>query len=111
MSIIERITKQYEDQKRSVIEVEEWGDENGPFCIYYDPPTLKDAHWLSVKSDGNAHLALCQMIARKSLDEDGNRIFDDSDAQTFYAKSDDRVISRIGLQMKRHLNVAEQVKN
>ncbi|WP_027833827.1 hypothetical protein [Maritalea myrionectae] len=111
MSIIERITKQYEDQKRSVIEVEEWGEGDQPLCIFYDPPTLSDSHLFNKKSDGNSHLALCQMIVRKAMDEDGNLLFSEGDAQSLYTFADERVVSRIGLQMKQHHNVADQVKN
>lgn len=111
MSIIERIKEQYEGQKRSLIEVEEWGEKDKPLQIFYDPPTLSDSHLFSKKSDGNSHLALCQMIVRKALDENGNPLFGEGDVQALYANADERVVSRIGLQMKQHLDVNDQVKN
>ena len=111
MSVIDRIKQHYQSQTRSKLLVAEWGDENGPFEIYYDPPTLKDAHLLNTKSNGNYHLALCTMIVRKALDKNGDAIFQEGDAVTLYGNSDDRIVSRIGLEMKNHLSVEEQAKN
>lgn len=111
MSIIDLIKKQYDAQKGSMIEVEEWGEKDKPLQIYYDPPTLRDTHVFNEKAKGNAYLAICQMIVRKACDQDGNLLFSEADTQTLYTNADEKVVSRIGMQMKQHMSVADQAKN
>lgn len=111
MSLIDRVKEHHNAQINSCIEVPEWGDEDQPLKIFYDPPTLKETFAFNSKADNNYQLMLCHMIVRKARDEDGNSLFKESDAQALYTNADERVVARIGLQMKNHLSVADQVKN
>jgi len=111
MSLIDRAKKHYTDQLNSCIEVPEWGEKDKPLKVYYDPPTLNESFMLNAKSENNYQLMLCHLIARKAKDANGERLFEDTHAIELYRGVDERVVSYIGLAMKNHVSVKEQVKN
>lgn len=103
MSVIERAKAHFKSLTTKVIEVPEWGDENGPLLIYVEPFTLKDKAKLQAvsRSSGSDVDALVELIVLKALDSAGDKMFKIDDKHALRNSVDANIIERISSEIMR----------
>lgn len=103
MSVIDRAKAHFKSLQVKVVEVPEWGDENGPLMIYVEPFTLKDkAKLQSVsRTSGNETDALVELIVLKCLDKNGDKLFTIEDKPALRSGVDASVLERISAEIMR----------
>jgi hypothetical protein len=103
--------------------VPEWGepaviDEAGneslpakPLAIFYRMVTLDDLALVNEFDGDQWHKQAARIVALKSLDEDGKRLFKTIDAVTLRETAAPDVVNRIAVSMLGRLTVEEAAKN
>lgn len=108
MSVLDRAKKHFKDQPIIEIKVPEWTDENGDATIIYSKPfTMKERQTLQKFADGDDIELFIRVVIMKSLDADGNRMFDLTDKKDFENHVDPAVILRISHQMTKTPSIEE----
>lgn len=114
MNVINRATSHYAKQGKLIINVPEWGDDNGPLEIHVSPMTMADMNTIrnlaSKKASNIEHAA--NIIVTKATDRDGKRLFSAvGDRDKLMTSADYRVISRIAERIEEHFfGDVEQIK-
>jgi hypothetical protein len=99
-SIIGRATDHYKQKPLKRIEVEEWGDDEGPLVVFAEPFTLRDQAKISTITKNQPESeVLAELLIMKLIDEDGNKIFSIEDKQLLRTQVDAQVVARIATQI------------
>lgn len=100
MSILDRAKAHFDQQEIIEIKVPEWADENGePTVIFSKPFTLAERKTLYKFAKEDDLEFMVRLVIMKSLDADGNRIFDLSEKPTFLNAVDPNVVIAIANKM------------
>jgi hypothetical protein len=111
MKAIERAKAHFDAQEIKVIEVPEWGDDDGnPLLIYCKPLTLADMKKLQAfaKSDDVELMAYC--LIYRALDGDGNKIFDLSDKNALMNNVDREVLTKVAAELMSSSKYEDELK-
>ena len=93
---IQRATEHFKAQPLKRIEVEEWGDENGPLVAYSSPFTLRDQGRLQHLTEKQSHAdTLAELLIMKLVDENGDKIFTIEDKRALREDVDANIVARI----------------
>ena len=93
---IQRATEHFKAQPLKRIEVEEWGDENGPLVAYSSPFTLRDQGRLQHLTEKQSHAdTLAELLIMKLVDENGDKIFTIEDKRALREDVDASIVARI----------------
>lgn len=78
MDILANARGHFDKMRNQKIEVPEWGDDEGPAIMYFDPLSLAQRQSLQRQSKGNEArmLALCVILFAKN--SDGKRYFENN---------------------------------
>jgi hypothetical protein len=96
LSAIDRATHHFESQETKIIEVAEWGDEDGnPLIIHAEPMTLAEKNKLykMARNDDLSLMVYCLIM--KAKDTEGNKLFTLNDKKALMEKADSDVVARI----------------
>jgi len=98
--VIDRAVAHFQNREVRIIEVPEWGDENGPLEVYVAPFTLREQTRLQ-KSSGNGADAnvLADVLIMKALDSGGEKLFTLEDKQAIKDKVDATVLARVAAEI------------
>lgn len=77
------------------IHVDEWDKE-----VYFRPFTLDDNDWIQKKSGGQDGAFIAYFLIRKSLTEDGKKLFTVADKIPLMKSCDSELLTRLMLEMK-----------
>ena len=88
-------------ENMEVIEVPEWGDENGPAKIWYRPAiNLREQNQIgTLASAGKNDEALAMSVILRARNEDGSLMFNKGNLMEFKTFIDPEVIARIVMEM------------
>lgn len=96
--LIDRLKSDFKDKLSnglSVIEVDELGDDSGPFKIYFRRMTLEQQGKIyKAMSTGNLDFMALSLIER-ALDEDGKKMLVPSDIVELKKRSDGELVQKI----------------
>jgi len=92
---IERAVAHFSAQEVRIIEVPEWGDDNGPLLIYVEPFTLREQGRLHKSSNDGDATVLAEVLIMKCMDAEGNKMFDLGDKRALQTKVDAGVLARV----------------
>ena len=98
--VISRATDHFKAKPLKRIEVEEWGDEDGPLVAYSSPFTLKDQGRLQYLTEKQSHAdTLAELLIMKLVDESGDKIFTVEDKRALREDVDANIVARIANQI------------
>lgn len=98
--VIQRATDHFKGKPLKRIEVEEWGDEDGPLVAYSSPFTLKDQGRLQYLTEKQSHAdTLAELLIMKLVDESGDKIFTVEDKRALREDVDANIVARIANQI------------
>mgnify|MGYP000689732114 CR=1 FL=1 len=110
MSVIDRVKEHFESQGVKKINVAEWGEEGQPLVIYSTPMSLAEKRNLFKTAKDNDLGIMVDVIALKSRDKDGNKIFKIDDKQTLMNKADPEVIARVAGEILNSISLEDAEK-
>ena len=110
MSVIDRVKEHFESQGVKKINVAEWGEEGQPLVIYSSPMSLAEKRNLFKTAKDNDLGIMVDVIALKSRDKDGNKIFKIDDKQTLMNKADPEVIARVAGEILNSISLEDAEK-
>lgn len=97
---IQRATEHFKAKPLKRIEIEEWGDEDGPMVAYSSPFTLKDQGRLQYLTEKqSAADTLAELLIMKLVDENGDKLFTIEDKNALRNDVDASVVARIANQV------------
>lgn len=111
MKAIERAKAHFDAQEIKVIEVPEWGDDDGsPLLIYCKPLTLAEMKKLQMyaKSDDVELMAYC--LIHRALDGEGNKLFDLGDKHALLNNVDRDVLAKVAAELMSSSNYEDELK-
>lgn len=112
MKLIERISAHYSAPGVQSIEVPEWGEDDKPMVIYWNPITLQEKQRLAtVGMDEGMVVRLVDALILKALDAEGKKLFTIEDKATLLRKADPEVVARVVVQMMASPGVKELGKS
>ena len=98
--VISRATDHFKAQPLKRIEIEEWGDEDGPLVAYSSPFTLRDQGRLQHLTEKQSHAdTLAELLIMKLRDEAGDKIFTIEDKRALREDVDANIVARIANQI------------
>lgn len=97
--VLERARVHFDAQEVQVVEVPEWGEDGSPLLLYYRPMTLAEKRPIFPKLQKNDLEALADIVVRKALDADGERVFSIEHKRGLMQRADSDVVARIGQAM------------
>ena len=98
MSVIDRLTKHYEEQEKIVIDVPEW-----KLQIHAYPTTVAEINTIqkiSGKNASNLEQAV-NLIISKARDSEGKRLFKPTDKESLMERADYNVLARIAEELEK----------
>ena len=104
--LLERITAHATEQTRPVIEVPEWGDENGPLKIYVRPLSMEQVSLLELSSAKDKFKALVDLIVMKAEREDGARVFQAKEKAALMSVADSELVIRVAEEIGKIVGIA-----
>lgn len=111
-AIVERAKAHYADQGYKTHEVPEWGDGDEPLIVYFTPMTPAEQQaMVSVRDREGTVIASVDLVIRKALDENGDRIFTLEDKQALKTRVDVEVLAGIAAAMLDAPTVEDQAGN
>jgi hypothetical protein len=95
-SAIQRATDHFKSKPLKRIEIEEWGDDEGPLVAYSTPFTLKDQGRLQYLTEKQSQAdVLAELLIMKLMDENGDKIFTIEDKSALRTDVDANVVARV----------------
>lgn len=96
-AILEKARAHFSNMQRRVIEVPEWGDDDGPAKIYAPALTLADRQKIEKRSNNDPVARLVNTIIHAAQNEDGTRMFADdaSTRRAFEREIEPAIVARI----------------
>ncbi len=93
---IQRASEHFKSKPLKRIEIEEWGDDEGPMVAYSSPFTLKDQGRLQYITEKQSQAdVLAELLIMKLMDENGEKLFTIEDKNVLRNDVDANVIARI----------------
>ena len=111
MRAIDRVSSHYKRAKNQVIEVPEWGDQTGPFKVFFDPTTPSQRARISDEFENLNAEAYVEVLVMKAQDENGEKLFNADDRHKLLTQADGAIIGRIALQMLAPCDAGKLEKN
>lgn len=112
MPAIDQIRAHFNAHKVKVIEVPEWGGEDGrPLVIYGRPMTLAERQSIRNKSDRQDLEAFVYTLILKAEDAEGKKLFTIADKHALMHKADPDVVMRVALALSTPPTEEEAEKN
>jgi len=89
MKAIDHVTAHYNANKKTPVEVPEWGKKKKPFVLYFDPMTPYERKQIYGANGGvfDAEAAV-DTLMMKALDEHGNKLFEPQDRHKLLTEAD-----------------------
>ena len=106
-AILEKARAHFANMQRRVIEIPEWGDDDGPAKVYAPALTMADRQKIERRSKDDPVARLINTIIHAAQNEDGTRMFSD-DAVTrraFEREIEPRIVARLATAI---LNVSDE---
>ena len=94
-SVIDNVKAHFDSQEVKILDIPEWGDEEGPLKIYVKPLTLAESKRLYKMATNSDLEVMVNAIILKALDKDGKQLFTIADKPDFMHKADVGVISLV----------------
>lgn len=111
MSLIDRVTRHFDDLGLKSVAVPEWGEEGVPLTIYWKPLTAQEVRVLNEQQPGGGIRLLVAVLILKALDAEGQQVFDAKDVPNLMGHADVHVITRIANAIQAGPSAAETEKN
>lgn len=109
--IARRIGQKFDSLAVRKIEVPEWGDEDGPLFIYSTAMTLAEKRSIYAAPNADDYSVLADIVIRKALDENGERMFSPADKPILLNKAESDVLARVAQQIMGIRKAEEVEKN
>ena len=111
--VLDNVVGHFERTGTKVIEVPEWGDDNGPLMIYATAFTMDEQRRLRSKNKGDLDdpSVLVDLLILKALDSEGNKLFDLADKPTLMRKADANVLARVATEVTGVADAEDARKN
>tara|TARA_B100000780_G_scaffold274409_1_gene239399 strand:+ start:362 stop:700 length:339 start_codon:yes stop_codon:yes gene_type:complete len=111
MSAIDNAKKHFDAIETRIIEVPEWGDEEGsPLMVYCKPITLAEtSKFMKLAQDDDVQL-LAYVLIHKALDESGDKLFTIADKKILLERVDRDVLIRVSSEMMNNISQDEVKK-
>lgn len=113
LKVIDQVVGHFEQSGSRVVEVPEWGDENGPLVIHATAFTMEEQRRLRSRNKGDLDdpSVLVDLLILKALDADGSKLFDLSDKPTLMRKADANVLARVAADITGAADTEDAAKN
>lgn len=99
MSAITAAVAHFDALPRKRVEVPEWGPEGQPFVVYATAMTVGEREEIRQIGNTGSPEMLVDVLIRKAVDENGERLFMPKDRHDLTHRVDSRVVSRIALEI------------
>lgn len=93
--ILERARDHFASLDGQSIEVSEWGDDDGPLVVFFDPMTLREKSRLYRMAKNDDMALLAHAVIMKAADGSGNKLFTLEDKHALMNKVDPNILARI----------------
>ena len=113
LKVLDQVVGHFEQSGTKVIEVPEWGTDDGPLMIHATAFTMEEQRRLRSRNKGDLDdpSVLVDLLILKALDADGGKLFDLGDKPTLMRKADANVLARVATEITGAADTENAAKN
>lgn len=104
MSAIQNVKNHYQNQKKLIMAIPEWGTEDEPMEMHIQPMSMAEVNMMQKiggKKASHVEQAV-NIIVVKARGKDGKRLFNATDREALMEQADYKVIARIAEEIDAH---------
>ncbi len=113
LKVIDQVVGHFEQSGTRLIEVPEWGSDDGPLTIHATAFTMEEQRRLRSRNKGDLDdpSVLVDLLILKALDGEGNKLFDLADKPVLMRKADANVLARVAAEITGSAETEDVSKN